>query len=633
MKLLKEMLLEKNPLLWHEIKKATLGEHDFSKLVTLSTFRKRAEKAAVPHSTETRTKLRLALIGAYSFYPFRELVEHTLWAEGYDVELFVGEYDNYTSEILDPESALYDFSPQVVLLWPSEKRCRYTGTYLDAVNEQRAQVANTAQELLDLCRVAHERTQAEILFCNFTPPVEVDPGAFRSRALASPWAFRRAVNSEFGLRAPEYVTVCDVDFISSRLGLSRARDEKAWFETKQPGAPELLVETAREVCHLATSLKRSPKKVLVLDLDNTLWGGVIGDLGVEGIEVGDTSPRGEAFKAFQRYALDLYHRGVLLAVCSKNDHDVAMAPFEKHPEMVLKPSHFAAFKANWEPKSENLKAIAEELNLGLDSLVFVDDNPAEVDIVRQYAPSVTAILLGEDPSLYVRELSDARLFEPRSITEEDTRRSELYRAENERKQLADRITDMGAYLTSLEMKAMIREFNDLDGPRVAQLINKSNQFNLTTHRRTEGEVAALAHDPQYVTFSIRLEDRFGDHGLISVFIGKIASRELIIDTWLMSCRVLKRQVEEVFLNEIARLAAERSCTTLVGHYRPTAKNKMVADHYSGMGFTETARTDSVVEYRLAVGTYQPRSTKIEVVRGAYDFDSSPTFQTRSKSHG
>ena len=362
------------------------------------------------------------------------------------------------------------------------------------------------------------------------------------------------MNLELGLNAPPFVRVCDLEYLANRSGALAGEDARGWFESKQPCSPSLLVDVCREAANLILGLRTPPKKVLVLDLDNTLWGGVVADDGLEGIEIGDTSPRGEAFKAFQKYIRSLKERGVLLAVCSKNDHARAIEAFEKHPEMVLRASDFVSFKANWEPKSDNLRQMAADLDLGIDSFVFVDDNPAEIEIVRQFAPAVTTILLGDDPADYAGQLQDCRLFEPRSITREDQERTGQYRAESERQTLLASAADMDAYLESLAMEAVIREFTPVDVPRLAQLINKSNQFNLTTRRRTEAEVQALIRQPDHVGLSVRLQDRFGDHGLISIVVGRETGDSLVIDTWLMSCRVLKRQVEELVLNELARLA-------------------------------------------------------------------------------
>jgi FkbH-like protein len=402
------------------------------------------------------------------------------------------------------------------------------------------------------------------------------------------------------------------------MGGLAAEDSRGWFESKQPCSPAMLVSVCREAAFQIAGLRSPPRKVLVLDLDNTLWGGVVAEDGVEGLEIGDTSPRGEAFKAFQRYVLLLKGRGVLLAVCSKNDLARAKEPFERHPEMVLKLGDFVAFKANWEPKSDNLLQIAADLRLGVDSLVFVDDNPAEIEIVRQFAPAVAAILLGPDPSDYVGQLQDCRLFEIQSITAEDAHRSSQYKAEEERKALESTSADMDSYLESLCMEATIREFTPEDSPRLAQLINKSNQFNLTTRRRTEAEVMELANRPDCICFSMRLTDKFGDNGLISVVIGVIQGGVLEIDTWLMSCRVLKRQVEETMLNELLRLSAARGCERVRGVYIPTQRNGMVREFYSHLGFETVSCAAERGEFALDVRSYKPLETKIRIVQRPYE---------------
>lgn len=615
---LKKLLLNADPPFWDLLSRLTGEVQDFGDIFLLSSLRKKAHARGLVRPGFAREKLRLGIIGGYSLYPLHELVEHLCEVHGFPCEVWLGAFDNYVSEIMDPESELYRFAPEVVLLLPSEARCAYTGNIADSRQVQQAAAAQLVNSLLELITGLHKKSRAEIILANFMLPGRHDLGPYRSRTLGSDWSFRKWVNLELGLSAPAYLHICDLEFLSHRHGAIQARDDRAWFESKQPCSPALLVELAREVTQIMTSLRRSPKKVLALDLDNTLWGGVVADDGMEGIELGDTSPRGEAFKAFQKYIKSLKQRGVLLAVCSKNDHAKAERVFRKHPEMVLGLEDFVSFKANWEPKSDNLRAMALQLNLGLDSFVFVDDNPAEIEIVRQFAPEVATILLGPDPSAYVAQLQDCRHFEPRSVTAEDAARTGQYRSEAQRKEFEGKAADMGSYLESLEMEAVINEFLTADVPRLAQLINKSNQFNLTTRRRTEADVLAVISDPGCIGFSVRLKDRFGDHGLISIVIGQKADHTMKIDTWLMSCRVLKRQVEELVLNELARLCALRGCNRLEGVYLPTPKNDMVRDFYSRMGFSLMKEDAACREFELKLDAFHPMDTKIKVVRHAYD---------------
>jgi FkbH-like protein len=615
---IKTLLLNGDSQFWDRLAEATREATGFEELFALSSLRKKAHARKLARPGIVHENIRLAMLGGYSLYPFRELLEHVCEMEGFPCELWAGDFDNYISEIMDETSGLYAFAPQVVLLLPSEHRCKYPGKLTDPREMQQAEAGKVVDSLLALVRTLHERTRAEVISTNFMLPARHDLGAYRSRTLGSDWTFRKWVNLELGLNAPPYLHICDLEFLAHRRGGIQAHDSRGWFETKQPGSPPLLADLAREVAHLIGSLRRAPKKVLVLDLDNTLWGGVIADDGLEGIEVGDTSPRGEAFKAFQKYIISLKGRGTLLAVCSKNDHAKAEEAFVKHPEMILRMDDFVSFKANWEPKSENIRQMAAELNLGLDSFAFVDDNPAEIEIVRQFAPEVATILLGPDPSEYVAQLEDCRLFEPRNITSEDVERTAAYQSEAKRKALFATVTDMGAYLQSLEMEAAITEFTSMDVQRLAQLINKSNQFNLTTRRRTEADILALMKDPSYVGFSVRLKDRFGDHGLISIVIAKTEGDVMEIDTWLMSCRVLKRQVEDEVLNELVRLAKLRKCTRIEGAYLRTAKNEMVRDFYGSMGFTLTAEDENSRKFELALEKVEPLPTQIKMSRRAYE---------------
>jgi FkbH-like protein len=617
---IKNLLLKGDPEFWEQLKLLTRSARDFEELFVLFSLRRKAHARKLLPPEPPKEKLRLAMLGGYSLYPLHELIEHLCEAENLSVELWQGDYDNYISEIMDDGSELYSFAPHVAFVLPAERRCTYIGKLTDSRDLAQAEGQKVVDSVLELAHKVNGKTGAEVIATNFRLPPLHDLGAFRSRTLGSDWSFRKWVNLELGLAAPAYLHICDWEFLANRLGGLAARDERSWFESKQPCSPALMVELAREAAHLLLSLKRAPKKVLVLDLDNTLWGGVVADDGLEGIELGDTSPRGEAFKAFQKYILSLKQRGVLLAVCSKNDYAKAAEPFEKHPDMVLKLNDLVSFKANWEPKSENIRAMAPELNLGLDSFVLVDDNPAEIEIVRQFVPEVATLLLGPDPSDYVAQLADCRLFEPRSITLEDTERTVQYRSDAQRKALEASVTDMGSYLESLQMEGVLSEFTPVDVPRLSQLINKSNQFNLTTRRRSEAEVVAVMNDPEYAGYSMRLKDRFGDHGLISVVIGKKSGDTMRLDTWLMSCRVLKRQVEEEVLNEIARLARARGCARLEGIYLPTPKNEMVRDFYSRMGFTLTADSETKREFELRLENFQPIPTKIKIVRRAYDPD-------------
>jgi FkbH-like protein len=343
------------------------------------------------------------------------------------------------------------------------------------------------------------------------------------------------------------------------------------------------------VCRLVAALHGRSRRCLVLDLDNTVWGGVIGDDGLDGIKIAQGDAVGEAHLSVQQMALTLRARGVVLAVSSKNNDEVARAPFRNHPEMLLKEKHIAVFQANWDDKATNIQAIARELSLGTDAMVFLDDNPAERNLVRSMLPQVAVPELPDDPALYARTLAAAGYFEAIAFSEEDRNRAEMYQSNARRVALQSQAGDLNAYLESLRMEIFFAPFDRVGRARITQLINKSNQFNLTTRRYTEAEVAATEADPAVFTLQVRLVDMFGDNGMISV----IVCREIAdggqpaweIDTWLMSCRVLGRKVEQMVLREILLAAHARGIRRVFGIYHPTERNGLVRDHYATLGFT------------------------------------------------
>ncbi len=609
-----ELIRRRHVGFWAALAEKSRTAYTFDQMITLSALRRKAKRAGLQApASESSPSLRIALVGGSTLFPLSDLIDHEATLAFGEVKLFTGDFNNYRSEIYDPSSKLYDFCPNVVVIIPDDRACRYVGNLDDPDSLVEVEVERVSSELLDLCSRLRDGTSAEIILCNYLLPSTNDPGPLRTRSMASEWNFKKRVNSELGKRSGNYIYICDVEFLAYKIGSESAQDDRSWYESKQAYSPRLQVLIAKEISHILRSLRTPPKKVLVLDLDNTLWGGVIGDDGIEGIEVGDTSPRGEAFKAFQTYILSLVGRGFLLAVCSKNDLENATEPFRRHPEMVLKEEHFVSFKANWEPKGVNIINIARELDLGLDSLVFADDNPAEIENVRQMAPEVETILLGPDPSTFIKKLQDSRCFDQLSLTSEDRSRTEQYRNEAGRRVLLQQAVDMDSYLKSLGMSAQIRPFDAVDMPRIAQLINKSNQFNLTTIRRTEAELNELVSDSRYRGFSVRLTDRFGDHGLISVVICSIdPDSTLTIDTWLMSCRVLKRQVEEEVLNAIAELARQNGCDRIAGTFRPTAKNSMVKGLFPSLGFEAIEDGCAEDRYHLPISNLRPRKTFIKV---------------------
>ena len=409
----------------------------------------------------------------------------------------------------------------------------------------------------------------------------------------------------------------DVAALAETVGLAAWLDPVYWHLAKLPFAPRFAPLYADALARLLAALRGRSRKALVLDLDNTLWGGVIGDDGLEGIRLGQGSPEGEAFLEVQRMALALHARGVVLAVCSKNDDAVARAAFREHPDMLLGESHIAVFQANWSDKAGNLRAIAEALNLGLDALVFVDDNPAERARVREALPEVAVPELPGDPALYARTVLAAGYFESVAFSDDDRQRSRYYEANARRAAVRETVGDLDEYLASLEMRVQLAPFDSVGRARIAQLVNKSNQWNLTTRRYTDHEIEKLELDPEVFTLQVRVEDRFGDNGMISVVIARRSGEDLEIDTWLMSCRVIGRRIEEAVLVEIAAHAREVGARRVVGRYLPTGRNRLVEDLYPRLGFE---RADDLEgggsEWTLDPAAYTPGALPLRVERAA-----------------
>ena len=439
----------------------------------------------------------------------------------------------------------------------------------------------------------------------------VIPGSFGYHLGGHPngdvWLVRQ-LNEAVRNALPEGAYFVDLEQLSATIGHHAFYDARAYYWTKQPFSPRGLVRLGEHLWAGIRAVTTGPKKVLVLDLDNTLWGGVVGEVGPLGIGVGDT-PEGEAYRAFQRHVKMLSERGVLLVVCSKNNVADAREPFESHHDMILSLTDFAVFEASWEPKPVLIARIAETLKLGLDSFVFFDDSPSEREYVRQSLPDVEVVEVPTDPADYVCALQEGLWFEALAITEADRQRGHQYRDESQRRQLQAAAGTLSHYLASLEMRAEIRPIDELDMDRVVQLLAKTNQFNLTTRRHDADAVRRMAGTPGAVALTLRLKDRFGDYGLISVAIGvplpSAPVPTLRLDTWLMSCRAIGRTAEEYLMKHVIEIARRLNYDVLIGEFIQTSKNALVADFYERLGFRPLPATGDVKRYSIDVADFTP----------------------------
>jgi len=565
-----------------------------------------------------RRSIRVALTGSFTTTQLAQTIRLAARRVGIAVEIYESPYGQYEQEIIHPHSPLYEFSPDVLVLAVQEHDLQLP-QYSDCHEEE---IGAEVGRWTRLWEAVSKNSKARLIQYNFALPIEMPMGHLGARLPGSKYMMARAVNARIGERAGNTVSIVDCEYLSALYGKQRWCDPRYWYLAKQAVALDALPLLARHTAAVMAADLGLTRKCLVLDLDNTLWGGIIGEEGLAGIRLGD-GVEGEAFVAFQEYIRRLKNKGVILAVCSKNNEADAKEPFEKHPEMRLKLEDFAMFVANWQSKPDNLRAIARALDLGLDSLVFVDDNPVERAVVRQLLPEVDVVPLPADPAYYTRALSDYLLFESSSFTADDVKRTDQYRNRAQIMQLKSSVENLDDFYRNLSMKAVVAPFDDFHLPRIAQLVGKTNQFNLTTRRHGMAHLEAFMKDGDCVHFYLRLRDRFADHGLVSLLIALRRGQTLEIDTWLMSCRVLGRTVEATMLQYLFERATEFGCTSVQGRYIPTAKNAMAKDVFAKFGFhlVEESGGFSVWSYDL-MGNPPIKNEFIEVVQSWEGRDDS-----------
>jgi len=541
------------------------------------------------------TPYKLAILGDLATQNLSVAIKGFAFEEGYNFDIYDADYEQINTQVMDENSQTYAFRPQSILIYMCSEKL--SETFWKTSLEDRETFAEVMYgKICDYWSLINRHTNTNILQFNF---VNNGDGIFGNYALK--------IKSSFGFQLQKLnyllssgsqnfknVYLIDLNSVQSAMGRNLFYDDKLYYLAKMTVTNEALPMVAKSVVDVVKALNGEVKKCVILDLDNTLWGGVIGDDGLAGIQIGELG-LGGAYSDFQIWLRELKNRGIILAVCSKNNEETAKEPFIKHPEMILKLDDFSIFVANWEDKATNIKHIQQTLNIGMDSIVFFDDNPFERNLVKSLLPHVTVPKLPEDPAFYLNYIKSLNLFEVASFSEEDTTRTGQYQAEANRVTLKQQFTSVDDYLKSLEMVATVLPFDQFYYPRIAQLTQRSNQFNLRTIRYTESEIEAIAGDAHYLTLYFCLKDKFGDHGLISVVIMEKKFDELFISEWLMSCRVLKRGMEEFIINKILEVARANHFQKIVGEYIETSKNAMVEHIYEKMGFAEIGNRKFAVD--------------------------------------
>jgi FkbH-like protein len=531
---------------------------------------------------------KIAILGGSTTTEVRGTLELFLLAQGIEPVFYESGYNRYFEDVIFENQDLWNFRPNIVFIHTTWHNISDFPKLQESEVEVEQRVRREMDRFESLWEKIHTELGATIIQNNFDLPRLRPLGNLEASESFGSVNFVLRLNAEFASYARSHSSflIDDILYLSGEVGQAAWFRPSYWHNFHMAVSPTGTVALAHNVAAIIKSVYGKSKKCLVLDLDNTLWGGVIGDDGLQGLILGKDHPVGEAFLDFQRYVKDLHRRGVILAVCSKNDAENAKEGFS-HPNSLLKLEDFSAFKANWDPKSENIREIATELNIGLDSMVFVDDNPAERALVVEQLPEVAVPNISSDVSCFAEALEHEHYFEVDKVVEDDLSRSAYYSSNAQRSAGQARFSTYGEFLASLEMTAEIAPFLPVYLNRITQLINKTNQFNLTTRRYTSAEVEAIAQAPSSITLYGRLADRFGDNGLVSVLIGQLFQDTLQLDLWLMSCRVLNREMEFAMFDALVEQCQVRGVRKIVGVYIPSKKNSMVAEHYAGLGFTPT----------------------------------------------
>lgn len=529
--------------------------------------------------------IKVAILGDTSTQFLVQALRGVGFDNDFDLQIWEADFNQIERQVFDTSSELYEFEPEVIIVFQSSHNL--LGKYNKLKTEQHCLLASTELESIEnIYSSLSNKSKAKVIYYNYS---EIDDSVFGnfSNKLESSFLFQlRKLNYELMMLASktQNLFLCDLSSIQNRVGKTNFFQTSVYINTEMILSIDVLPAIALRTVDLIRALYGKFKKCIILDLDNVVWGGVIGDDGLENIQIG-TLGIGKAFTEFQYWIKKLKDRGVIVAVCSKNTQSIAKEPFEKHPDMVLKLEDIAVFIANWDNKPDNIRQIQGILNIGFDSMVFIDDSPFERNIVKENIPDICVPELPEDPADYLEYLYTLNLFETTSFSDEDAERTKLYQLESQRAIVQKKYTNEDDFLKSLNMFSLVEPFNKFNTPRVAQLSQRSNQFNLRTIRYSDSDIERVTISKDYFTFAFTLEDKFGDNGLICVVILQQLNKQvLFVENWFMSCRVLKRGMENFVLNTLVTLAKEIGVTTLRGEYIPTQKNEIVKEHYHNLGF-------------------------------------------------
>ena len=571
----------------------------------VSLYKLAAIAAKIPVGALGLKSIRIAIVSSSTIEHFGAIFRFIMALDGFNAEIFLPEFGTVHQSILNGDSDLYAFKPDIVWIFTNYRDVTMDVEIGCAKDDATCLIDSEVANFNALWDAVRENSDAFVIQNNADLPLFRTFGNFEGNKCWTRINRLREFNLKLAESTPSGVTVFDMDYLSSVYGKASWFDERMWYHSKHAFSLEASGRIAFAASRLIKGMKGQAKKCIVLDLDNTLWGGVIGDDGVNGIALGHGAD-GEAYKDFQEYLLELKGRGLILCVCSKNEEENARIPFNEHPDMLIKSDDIAVFVANWNNKADNIREIVSTLDIGMDAVVFVDDNPVERALVKQMLPDVSVPEMPIDPTAYIRALDEECFFETISFSEEDRTRSDMYKKNAQRKQVRAKYSNLDDFLASLEMEAYGEHFDETHLPRISQLINKSNQFHLTTTRYSESEIEAMVNDGETICRYFKLRDRFGDNGLISLYILKPASEgHYIVDTFVMSCRVLSRGMEDYVYNDMVEMVKNADGEFLSGIYKPSVKNGLVSKLYEKLGFTLVSEQDGETVFGLEINKDTP----------------------------
>ena len=565
-------------------------EYPFDANAILS--KKKSIRRALLENTSGMISKNVAILGGYTTSNIKLMMELFLLNQGIKPTFYESEYNQFFQDAVFDNSELEEFSPDIIYVCTSNRNIIQYPTMQNSSDEVAALLAAEFAKYVKVWESLEKRYHCPVIQNNFEMPFYRLLGNKDASDIHGKVNFLSRLNMEFYRYAQEHENfyICDINYLSADFGLSKWSDPFYWHMYKYAVNVDAIPYLAFNVSNIIKSIFGKNKKGLVLDLDNTLWGGIIGDDGVDNIVLGPEESEGQVYSEFQRYVKEQQNIGIILNIDSKNEEENALAGLS-HPDSELSKDDFIVIKANWEPKDKNFREIASQVNLAPESLLFIDDNPAERTIVREQVPGVVAPELGEVHQ-YIQNIDRGGYFEVTSLTADDKKRNEMYKENAKRAELQAAYSDYSEYLKSLEMQATIAPFESVYMARIAQLTNKSNQFNLTTRRYTQAEIEEIAIDESYITLYGKLQDKFGDNGVVSVIIGNIKDHVCYVDLWIMSCRVLKRDMEFAMMDRLVEKCISLNIDEIRGYYYPTAKNKMVKEFYGIQGFEKMSEDEA-----------------------------------------